>query len=89
MKTRRTKIVGTMSALYNNYDSLRAMVEAGLNSLMLNLAYCSPDVLLTLRKHRDTLEKEFDIHLPITCVLKGTLIRVGTLDSAEIFLQKG
>jgi len=46
---------------------------------MVNMAYCSPDLVVSLRKHRDNLEKEFDVKLPITCVLKGTLIRIGTL----------
>lgn len=89
MKTRRTKIVGTISQLYSSYESLKAMVNAGLNSFMVNMAYCTPDLLVTLRHHRDTLEKEFDIQLPITCVLKGTLVRIGALIQAEIFLRKG
>ncbi|KAL4427499.1 hypothetical protein ABPG74_015202 [Tetrahymena malaccensis] len=89
VKTRRTKIVGTISSFYSSYENLKSMVEAGLNSFMVNMAYCTPDLLVTLRKHRDALEKEFDIQLPITCVLKGTLVRIGTLQQPEIFLKKG
>lgn len=61
VKTRRTKIVGTISAVYCKYEQLREMVQAGLNSFMVNMAYCSPDLLSTVRLHRDILEKEFGV----------------------------
>lgn len=79
VKTRRTKIVGTISALYSSYDHLRDMVLAGMNSFMVNMAYCTPDLLVTLRRNRDALEKELNVQLPISCILKGTHVRIGTL----------
>lgn len=89
VKTRRTKVVGTISAKYSSYEDLKSMVQAGLNSFMVNMAYCTPDLLSTVRSHRDELEKEFGMQLPITCVLKGTLARICTLIQPEVFLRKG
>lgn len=49
VKTRRTKIAATISDMYNSYEDLKTMVQVGVNSFMVNMAYCTPDLLTNLR----------------------------------------
>jgi pyruvate kinase len=65
------------------------MVKAGVNSFLLNLAYSDTDQVSILKNHRDTIEAETNNKIPIVCVLKGSLCRVGDMSQPEIFLKKG
>jgi hypothetical protein len=55
------------------------MVKAGVNSFLLNLAYSDTDQVSILKNHRDTIEAETNNKIPIVCVLKGSLCRVGDM----------
>jgi pyruvate kinase len=55
------------------------MYEAGANSFLLNLAYTSIDQVQLLKDNRDRLEAEYGVPIPIICVLKGSIYRIGDM----------
>ncbi|EAR82294.2 pyruvate kinase complex alpha subunit (macronuclear) [Tetrahymena thermophila SB210] len=90
IRKRRTKIIATINQNnYKTYDQVRDLYLAGVNSFLINMAYCERQFLAQLCQWRDQLEKEYNVHIPLTCVLKGSLVRIGQLSQPETYLRKG
>ncbi|KAL4427589.1 hypothetical protein ABPG74_012980 [Tetrahymena malaccensis] len=90
IRKRRTKIIATINQNnYKTYDQVRDLYLAGVNSFLINMAYCERQFLSQLCQWRDQLEKEYNVHIPLTCVLKGSLVRIGQLSQPETYLRKG
>ncbi|EGR29902.1 pyruvate kinase, putative [Ichthyophthirius multifiliis] len=90
MRSRRTKIIATVNQNnYKSYEQLREIYKAGLNSFLVNMAYCSTKFVSNVSQWRQRLEDEFKTKVPIICVLKGNLIRIGQLKQPEIYLKQG
>ncbi|EGR27591.1 pyruvate kinase, putative [Ichthyophthirius multifiliis] len=89
VRTRRTKIIATVSQdRYTTYDQIKALYKSGVNSFLINMSYCHKQFITQISLWRNQLEEEFNTFIPITCVLKSNLARIGFLQQAQIFLKK-
>ena len=90
MKSRRTKIVCTLSSTTDSIEELSMMYEAGMNIIRVNMAYANQQMLQKISKLRNQLEREKDCYIPIMMDLKGLNMRLGRFNPAfGISLREG
>src|SRR5688500_16063210 len=86
---RRTKIVGTLGPATRDAQSLRALLEAGVDVVRLNLAHPDPPTHLrageAVRKEADQLGRE----IAILADLPGPKMRTGSIAGDEVALEAG
>lgn len=86
---RRTKIVATIGPATSSPEVLRALIEAGANTLRLNFSHGShDDHQRSIRLIRQT---SFELNQPVGILqdLQGPKIRLGRFENGPIVLQKG
>lgn len=86
---RRTKIVATIGPATSSPEVLRALIEAGANTLRLNFSHGShDDHQRSIRLIRQT---SFELNQPVGILqdLQGPKIRLGRFENGSIVLQKG
>ena len=82
MKSRRTKIICTLSRTTDSIEELSMMYEAGMNIIRVNMAYANQQMLQKISKLRSQLEREKDCYIPIMMDLKGLNMRLGRFNPA-------
>jgi pyruvate kinase len=86
---RRTKIVATLGPASSGDAELRALLEAGVEVVRLNLAHGSPDShLVTMQRVRRTAD-ELDRTVAVLCDLPGPKIRTTAFPEGGVFLAEG
>jgi pyruvate kinase len=86
---RRTKIVATIGPATSSPEVLRALIEAGANTLRLNFSHGThEDHQRSIRLIRQT---SFELNQPVGILqdLQGPKIRLGRFENGSIVLQKG
>jgi pyruvate kinase len=86
---RRTKIVATLGPASHEEPALRALLEAGVEVVRLNLAHGSPDShLVTLQRVR-RVAAELGRTVAVLCDLPGPKIRTTAFPEGGVFLTEG
>jgi pyruvate kinase len=80
---KRTKILATLGPACDDATTVRAMLEAGVNAVRLNMSHGSrDDQLIRLKRVRD-LSREMDRPVAILADLQGPKIRTGRLKGGQ------
>lgn len=82
-QTAKGAIVATLGPVSDNEDTLRKMIEAGLDVVRLNLSHGTHDD----HKKRFELIRSVDDNIPILLDLSGPKIRIGNLEESVILKQ--
>lgn len=89
MKNKRTKIVATIGPASHEKESLRLMVQEGMNVARLNFSHGTAEdhreVIRTLRE----LDQEEDQRIGILADLQGPKLRIGELEEELIHYEAG
>jgi len=88
-RLRNVKIVATLGPASEDYDTIRALHEAGADVFRLNMSHGSHDEIR--EKHRIIREVERDLDSPIAILadLQGPKLRVGTFAAGPQELEAG
>lgn len=85
---KRTKIVATIGPATNKYETLKQLIENGVNVFRLNFSHGKYEDFAKIVKLIRKLEKEIQKPIAILQDLQGPKIRVGEVDG-KIVLEKG
>lgn len=86
MKNRRTKIVCTIGPASRDPETLRALMEVGMNVARLNFSHGSHEEHATVIARLRTLSGQLGIRVPILQDLSGPKMRIGKLGKGRIEL---
>ena len=88
-RDRRTKIVATIGPVTSSEETLRALLQAGMNVARLNFSHGTPE------EHRETIQRlrrlaaELEIPLAILQDLPGPKVQIGTFADGTAELRAG
>ncbi|QFU09809.1 Pyruvate kinase [Rhodobacteraceae bacterium THAF1] len=85
-RLRKIKIVATLGPASSDYDTIRALAEAGADVFRLNMSHGSHDEIAEKHKIIRQIEEDLDHPIAILADLQGPKLRVGVFkgDSAEL-----
>src|SRR3954471_12252004 len=84
---RRTKIVATIGPVSSNHDTMRALVDAGVDAVRLNLSHgTQADHAASARMVRE-VQDEVGRPLALIADLQGPKLRIGDLPAPRILLK--
>ena len=88
---RNVKIVATLGPASEDYDTIRALHEAGADVFRLNMSHSHGAHEGIVEKHRIIRQVEKDLNSPIAILadLQGPKLRVGTFENKEEELENG
>ena len=86
---RRVKIVATLGPASSGRETLRAMMEAGLDVCRINTAHGSPDDRARLIEEVRACAAEVGKMVPILVDLRGLKIRTGPLEGDKVPVARG
>ncbi len=86
---RKTKIIGTIGPACIEYDTMKALVQAGLNIARINLSHAKLDDMEKILKNVKRIRKELNVPLPIMLDTRGPEIRVKTFKEGLVSIKKG
>jgi pyruvate kinase len=86
MKNTRTKIVCTIGPASNSYETLQALIEAGMNVARLNFSHGSYEAHAAVIVRLRTLSMDLGTRVPILQDLSGPKMRIGKLANERIEL---
>ncbi|KTD20157.1 pyruvate kinase [Legionella londiniensis] len=88
MLIRRTKIVATLGPSCSEPESIRALLQAGVNVLRINYSHASSLAGKTIANARQ-LANELNHPLAIMADLQGPKIRIGKFKNSPVILKEG
>ena len=86
---RKTKIIGTIGPVSSDYQTLKALVQAGLNVVRINLSHAKLDGMNQILENVKKVRDELKCPLPIMIDTRGPEIRVKTFKNNEVQIKKG
>lgn len=86
---RRAKIVATLGPATSSYESLRALIDAGVNVARMNLSHGSRDVHEEVYANVRAAAKDLDAPVAVLVDLQGPKIRLGKFVAGPHFLEVG
>ena len=86
---KRTKIVATLGPACDRDDTLRAMIDAGLNVVRINFSHAKHDALRASVARIRRVSAAAGVPVAILGDLRGPRIRVGEMDGGSIQLTTG
>jgi pyruvate kinase len=84
---RRTKIVATMGPVSSTHDALRALVDAGVDAIRLNLSHGNHETHAAGAAIVREVQAETGKPLALIADLQGPKLRIGDLDAPRILLK--
>ncbi|MGR3322130.1 MAG: pyruvate kinase [Pseudooceanicola sp.] len=88
-RLRNTKIVATLGPASNDYDTIRALHEAGADVFRLNMSHGSHDEIRERHRIIRQVERDLDGPIAILADLQGPKLRVGTFANDAEELEEG
>jgi len=85
----KTKIVCTLGPASRDPETLRQMVEAGMDVARINSSHCEPDGVRDYIKLLRDLEAKTGKHVGIMLDLQGPRLRVGQIEGSQVELTSG
>ena len=87
-RLRKTKVIATIGPACDNVDTLKAMIEAGMNVARLNLSHGNVEShSLTLERVRQAA-MEMDVAVAVMVDTRGREIRTGKLNTDSVLLER-
>ena len=86
---RRTKIIGTIGPACSEYSTLKALAQAGLDVVRINLSHAKLDDMNRISEQVKRIRQELNVPLPIMLDTRGPEIRVKTFKLGEVPIKKG
>ncbi len=86
---RKTKIIGTIGPASSDYSTLKALVQAGLNVVRINLSHAKLEGMNKILENVKKVREELKCPLPIMIDTRGPEIRVKTFKHDEVLIKKG
>ncbi len=86
---KKTKIVATVGPASESEETLRGMIQAGLNVVRVNFSHAQHDKTATLVGRIRRIAEELDLPVAILGDLRGPRIRVGDVTEGTITLESG
>ncbi len=87
-KLRKTKVIATIGPACDNVDTLKAMIEAGMNVARLNLSHGNVEShSLTLERVRQAA-MEMDVAVAVMVDTRGREIRTGKFNTGSVLLER-
>ncbi|MGB2697123.1 MAG: pyruvate kinase, partial [Candidatus Zixiibacteriota bacterium] len=86
MKNRRTKIVCTIGPSSSSPETLKALIQAGMNIARLNFSHGSREDHAQVISNLRTISKELEIRVPVIQDLSGPKMRIGKFAKGKIEL---
>ncbi len=80
----KTKILATLGPQTSGVESIKKLIEAGINAVRLNMSHGSYDFYASLFENIHTARTELNSPLAILADLQGPKIRIGELKEKEI-----
>jgi len=80
---KRTKILATVGPATDSYESIFAMVKAGVNGFRLNFSHGTYEERVQQIKWIRKASKELDVHVAIVQDLQGPKIRLGDFEGVR------
>src|SRR5256885_3568099 len=84
---RRTKIVATIGPVTSTHDAIRALVEAGVDAIRLNLSHGTHVDHAARAKVVREVQEETGKPLALIADLQGPKLRIGDLDAPRVLLK--
>ena len=84
-----TKIVATVGPACSDYEQLLALAREGVDVFRLNFSHGSQDEHLQVINSIVKINETYGMHVGILADLQGPKIRIGDIDSKEVFLENG
>lgn len=88
-RERMVKIVATLGPSSNDYDTIRALHEAGADVFRLNMSHGTHDEIRERHRIIRQIEKDLDSPIAILADLQGPKLRVGAFANGEEELEEG
>jgi len=88
-RLRNVKIVATLGPASNDYDTIRALHEAGADVFRLNMSHGSHDEIRERHRIIRQVEKDLDSPIAILADLQGPKLRVGVFGDDAEELEEG
>ncbi|WP_170473948.1 pyruvate kinase [Ruegeria conchae] len=88
-RLRNVKIVATLGPASNDYDTIRALHEAGADVFRLNMSHGSHDEIRERHRIIRQIEKDLDSPIAILADLQGPKLRVGVFANDAEELEEG
>ena len=89
MKRKKTKIICTLGPASEKVETIKSLVEAGMDCVRLNFSHGSYDIHSGYINNIRQAAKEKNVLLPILQDISGPKIRVGLLENQKINLEEG
>lgn len=86
---RKTKIVGTIGPTSSNYQTLKALAQAGLNVVRINLSHATKEGMTEILTNVKKVRAELGVPLPVMLDTRGPEIRVKSFKNNEVQVKKG
>ncbi len=87
--SRKTKILATLGPQTSSVESIKNLIEAGVNAVRLNMSHGSYDFYSSLFENIHTARTELNSSLAILADLQGPKIRIGELKEPQIEIFSG
>ncbi|QDY68605.1 pyruvate kinase [Qingshengfaniella alkalisoli] len=88
-RSRNTKIVATLGPASNDYETIRALAEAGADVFRLNMSHGSHDEIRERHKIIRQVERDLGSPIAILADLQGPKLRCGEFKDGPLELQDG
>ena len=82
-RDRNVKIVATLGPASNDYETIRALHEAGADVFRLNMSHGDHDEIRARHEIVRQVEKDLDSPIAILAVLQGPMLRGGVFANPE------
>lgn len=87
--TKRTKIVCTIGPASSRPETIRAMIESGMNAARINMAHGTHEEHQEIIQRVRAVARELGVPIAVIADTKGPAIRTGELKTEKIFLRQG
>ena len=85
----RTKIIATIGPASRNYETIHAMIEAGMDVARMNFSHSTHEDHQNTVDHIRKFNEENKSNICLLGDLQGPKLRVGMVENNEIFLESG
>lgn len=89
IQNKRTKIIATVGPAIDNYETLFALAEAGVDTFRINFSHGDNENRIEVIKAIERINNEHDAKVGILADLQGPKIRVGKVKGGKVNLEEG
>ena len=87
--SRKTKILATLGPKTSDVESIKQLIESGVNAVRLNMSHGTYDFYSTVFQNIHSVRTELNTPLAILADIQGPKIRIGELSKPEIEIFSG